>query len=464
MRVFGHNLRTQIIALATLEALVLTSMPYLAVYLRFQREAVEFEATASPLWSQGVILALTMMIALLSMGMYSSRQRSSVAGLVIRILASGMFSFVSLALIYYVVPSQFIGRGVLGLMVLVGVLACAAIRVAMSKVVDESIFKRRILVYGAGSQAFNISQLRRRTDQRGFTIVGFVKCAQGSVAVPADKLVAPKGTLLESCREMSVDEIVVAMDDRRLSFPVQELLDCRLSDIDVIDLPSFLERETGKVRLDVLTPSWMIFGQGFNRSGPRQLTARTLDILASLVLLGLTWPIMLITMIAIKLEDGIRAPVFYRQKRVGFEGKLFDVLKFRSMRVDAERDGKARWAQKKDRRVTRVGAVSRTIRIDELPQIFNVLAGHMRFVGPRPERPEFVTELSEKIPYYRERHFVKPGITGWAQLCYAYGASHQDAIEKLQYDLYYVKNHSLLFDLSILVQTAEVVIWGKGAR
>jgi lipopolysaccharide/colanic/teichoic acid biosynthesis glycosyltransferase len=169
-------------------------------------------------------------------------------------------------------------------------------------------------------------------------------------------------------------------------------------------------------------------------------------------------------MIAIKLEDGIRAPVFYRQKRVGFEGKEFDVLKFRSMRVDAERDGKAQWAQKEDRRITRVGAVSRTIRIDELPQIFNVLAGDMRFVGPRPERPEFVEELNQSIPYYRERHFVKPGITGWAQLCYPYGASQKDAIEKLQFDLYYVKNHSLLFDLSILVQTAEVVMWGKGAR
>ena len=450
--------------MASLEAALLFSAPYVAAYVRFHGDIGVLEGTGGPLWSQGLSFTLTMMMALLAMGMYSSRQRSSAEGQVLRIIASGIFSFVSLALLYYIVPSQFMGRGVLSLTVFVGILASAAIRLAMSRIIDESIFKRRVLVYGAGTQAQMIAQLRRRSDQRGFSIVGFVKCAEGPIEVPLDKMLVAPGTLLELCRELSVDEIVVAMDDRRRSFPVKELLDCRLSDIDVIDLSSFLERETGKVRLEALNPSWMIFGQGFSRSGPRQLTARSLDVLASLALLAVTWPIMLVTIIAIKIEDGIKAPVFYRQKRVGFEGKAFDVLKFRSMRVDAEKDGKAQWAQKEDRRITRVGAVSRSIRIDELPQIFNVLRGDMRFVGPRPERPEFVAELSEKILYYRERHFVKPGITGWAQLCYPYGASERDAAEKLQYDLYYVKNHSLIFDISILVQTAEVIIWRKGSR
>jgi sugar transferase (PEP-CTERM system associated) len=218
------------------------------------------------------------------------------------------------------------------------------------------------------------------------------------------------------------------------------------------------------VRLDVLNPSWMIFGDGFRRDPIRLFSERAFDLLASLALLALTWPLMVLTMLAIKLEDGWRAPLLYRQKRIGYESQPFDVLKFRSMSTCAESDGQARWATENDSRVTRVGAIIRKVRIDELPQILNVLAGDMSFVGPRPERPEFVDDLGRKIPYYRERHCVKPGITGWAQLCYPYGSSEHDAAEKLQYDLYYVKNHSLLFDLMILLQTAEVVLWGKGGR
>jgi sugar transferase (PEP-CTERM system associated) len=227
---------------------------------------------------------------------------------------------------------------------------------------------------------------------------------------------------------------------------------------------SFLERETGKVRLDVLNPSWMIFSEGFRRTGLRNLVSRVLDILASLLLLAVAWPVMLLAMLAIKIEDGPRASVLYRQLRVGQDGHLFEALKFRSMRQDAEADGVARWADAQDGRVTRVGALMRKTRIDELPQLLNVLRGDMRFVGPRPERPEFVEALSDSVPYYRERHCVKPGLTGWAQLCYPYGSSEQDAIEKLQYDLYYIKNRTLLFDLAILLQTVEVVIFGKGAR
>jgi exopolysaccharide biosynthesis polyprenyl glycosylphosphotransferase len=208
----------------------------------------------------------------------------------------------------------------------------------------------------------------------------------------------------------------------------------------------------------------MIFGEGFRRDPVRLASERAFDVLAGVFLLAVSWPFMLLTALAIKLEDGWSAPVLYRQIRVGLEGCHFHVLKFRSMSIDAEQDGQARWAEKRDPRVTRVGSVIRKIRFDELPQIINVLRGDMSFVGPRPERPEFVDELNEQIPYYRERHYVKPGITGWAQLCYPYGSSAHDAAEKLQYDLYYVKNHSLLFDLMILLQTAEVVLWGKGGR
>jgi sugar transferase (PEP-CTERM system associated) len=263
--------------------------------------------------------------------------------------------------------------------------------------------------------------------------------------------------------ENEVDEIIVAMDDRRRGFPMHEFLECRLAGIEILELPTFLERETGKVWLEALNPSWIIFGDGFRASPLQRLLERSFDIVASLGLLILAAPLMLLTALAIKIEDGRNAPVFYRQRRVGQFNQIFDVLKFRSMGLDSEKDG-AVWALEKDPRVTRVGAFIRKTRIDELPQLINVLRGDMSFVGPRPERPEFVKQLEQSIPYYRERHTVKPGITGWAQLCYPYGSSERDALEKLQYDLYYVKNRGLLFDFAILVQTVEVVLWGKGAR
>jgi sugar transferase (PEP-CTERM system associated) len=256
----------------------------------------------------------------------------------------------------------------------------------------------------------------------------------------------------------------MAMDDRRQQFPLKELLDCRLDGLEISELATFLERETGKVYLDAVNPSWIIFGGGFKASSFQQGLERAFDIVASLLLLGLASPLMLFTAAAIRIEDGLRAPVLYRQLRVGQFGVPFGVLKFRSMRTDAEQDGQARWAVSNDPRVTRVGAFIRKTRLDELPQLWNVLRGDMSFVGPRPERPEFVSQLEQSIPYYRERHAVKPGITGWAQLCYPYGSSERDALEKLQYDLYYVKNRGLIFDIVILLQTVEVVLWGKGAR
>ena len=464
MRVFGFHLRSQLVALAGAEALLFFVAPFVAVHLRFHGTFLDIKEKLPSLWPQGLLFAAVMMISLLAMGLYSSRQRASIQGVLVRTVASGVAAFIVLGLLYYMLPSMFLGRGLLLLMVIVGVLGSAAGRLVARRVIDDRIFKRRVLVYGVGDQAFHISRLRRRSDQRGFVVVGYVPGSCDSVTVPEEQIIKSTGTLFDICRECRVEEIVVAMDDRRRSFPVQELLECRLRDIDVIDVLSFLERETGKVRVEVLTPSWMIFGSGFSRSGPRQFTARALDVLASLALLAISWPVMLLTALAIKIEDGVRAPVFYSQTRVGLEGRTFQLLKFRSMRVDAEKEGKAIWAEKQDRRVTRVGSATRAIRLDELPQIFNVLAGDMRFVGPRPERPEFVESLCAKIPYYRERHIVKPGITGWAQLCYPYGSSEQDAIEKLQYDLYYVKNHSLIFDLSILAQTIEVILWRKGAR
>jgi sugar transferase (PEP-CTERM system associated) len=254
------------------------------------------------------------------------------------------------------------------------------------------------------------------------------------------------------------------MDDRRGNLPIRELLDARLQGIDVIDLLQFLERETGKIRVDLVNPGWLIFSSGFRTSRFRRFNKRLVDIVVSATLLLLCWPIMLLIALAIKIEDGFKAPVLYRQCRVGYNDEPFWVLKYRSMRMDAEADGKAVWAMEDDGRITRVGRFLRQYRLDELPQILNVFRGQMSLVGPRPERPEFVDSLKESIPYYSERNTVKPGITGWAQLRYSYGSSAEDAIEKLQYDLYYVKNQSLMLDIMVILQTVEVVLWGKGAR
>jgi sugar transferase (PEP-CTERM system associated) len=296
--------------------------------------------------------------------------------------------------------------------------------------------------------------------------VGFVPtiCDEPSAVSTERRIELRNSSLLEYAWAHEVYEIVVAMDDSSADFPFEALLECRQAGIAVTDLTEFMERETGQVRIDLVHPNWMVFSDGFARNSLHAQVERLVDILASLALLALTWPFMLLTVVAIKIEEGLSAPVLYRQVRVGERGQPFRLFKFRSMRVDAERDGRARWAAANDDRVTRVGRVIRKLRIDELPQIINVLNGEMSLVGPRPERPEFVSQLNTKIPLYRERHTIKPGITGWAQLCYPYGSNEKDAAEKLQYDLFYVKNRNLLFYLAILVQTVEVILWGKGAR
>ena len=260
-----------------------------------------------------------------------------------------------------------------------------------------------------------------------------------------------------------IRQIVVALDNPA-ALPADELMHCRTSGIEVVNILDFFEQEASKVLVEEAPREWFIYSDGFAAGGSSNRGKRALDMFAAFVLLFGTWPLMLVTVLAIKLEDGLHAPVIFRQKRVGLNGRVFDVLKFRSMSVDAESDGKARWATTNDNRITRVGHVIRKLRIDELPQILNVLVGDMSLVGPRPERPEFVRELSESIPFFDKRHCVKPGITGWAQLNYPYGASKRDALHKLEYDLYYVKNRSLFLDCLVLLQTTEVILFGKGAR
>jgi sugar transferase (PEP-CTERM system associated) len=296
-------------------------------------------------------------------------------------------------------------------------------------------------------------------------VVGYVPVQAEKSYVPESLVInfAPGENLLSIVEKYAVDQIVIGLRDRRGGrLPIEQLLECRSRGVKVMEMPSFFEREYRQILLESLNPSWMVLGGGFRKDYLSNAVKRVFDLTASLALLLVAWPVMLVTALCIYQESG--GPVLFRQGRVGKDGRVFNLLKFRSMRKDAEHDGKPQWARENDDRTTRIGRFIRKVRIDELPQLFNVLRGEMSFVGPRPERPFFVNQLSEQIPYYGLRHSAKPGITGWAQVRYPYGATIEDAIEKLQYDLYYVKNHSLFLDIMILIATVEVVLWGKGAR
>jgi len=463
-RLAGHHIQVSVVILAMLDAAAVYCAMLGSSILVYRFASHVASHSSAAVWDSGMLFTSVTFVSALAFGLYSARQRARTMGILFRVIAAVGIALALTMIGLYLLPQMWVERRVL---VVAGVLAVAMLlifRLGYWRLVDETSFKNRVLVYGTGRHATHIANLRRRSDQRGFTVVGFVPAPGDESVVPADGIIRSEENLLSLCLRESVDEIIIAMDERRNSLPIRQLLDCRLAGIDVTELASFLERETGRVRIDVLYPSWLILGEGFKRGSFRLQSARAFDLFAASILFIMACPLMLITALAIKLEDGWKAPIFYHQERVGFAGKVFKLLKFRSMVVNAESAGQAVWAQKKDSRVTRVGSVIRLLRIDELPQILNVLKGEMGLVGPRPERPQFVQQLAEKIPYYIERLSVKPGITGWAQLCYPYGASEKDALEKLQYDLYYIKNGNLLFDLAILLQTVEVVIMGKGAR
>ncbi len=326
-----------------------------------------------------------------------------------------------------------------------------------------SMMQHRVMIFGAGPEAKSVGKVLKKSDP-DIQIVGYYPGPTDAEICVAGQLLLPRSqSLSDTAYNLNVDEIIIAVHERRGGIlPLRELLDCKLSGVRVLDLASYFERALGQIRLDSLRAGWLIFGEGFRQGWGRTLVKRLFDIVAALILLGLALPVMLVTAILIVLEDGF--PIFYTQERVGLNGRLFSVVKFRSMRKDAESDGKPRWATANDDRTTRVGRIIRKVRIDELPQLFSVLTGDMSLVGPRPERPFFVDQLTRDIPFYAVRHSVKPGVTGWAQVSYHYGASVDDSIQKLQYDLYYVKNHTLFLDIVILFETVGVVLTGKGAQ
>jgi sugar transferase (PEP-CTERM system associated) len=363
--------------------------------------------------------------------------------------------------IFGLLPKQGVRYEVLQLSALLALGAMVVVRIYAAHGGLGPVLVRRVMVLGTGPEAVSVEQSLRGGD---VNIVGFYPVPGSEPSqVPHGRVLSPEHSLSDATRKFKVDEIIVAVGERRGGgMPLNELLDCKLAGVRVLDLSSYFERALGQVRLDSLRASWLIFGDGFRQGMTRTFVKRMFDIVAASALIVLTLPVMLVTALLITLESGL--PVFYRQERVGQGGRVFKVTKFRSMRTDAERDGKPRWAASNDDRVTRVGRVIRRYRIDELPQLFNVLKGEMSLVGPRPERPYFVDQLTREIPFYAARHSIKPGLTGWAQVRYHYGATLDDAAEKLQFDLYYVKNHTLFLDLVILFETVVVVITGEGAQ
>lgn len=462
VRLFNHYFNVPFLLLGLGEALVFIFSVYLAISFCGYSEICG-AGVDDHLLSQAVTICAVMILSMLAMGLYQARLEGYtyvIARIAIGFAVGGGV-IVLLAMAFSLI--RFDLRSML-FMLTVSFLSVCTLRFLFLSTVDTSFLKRRILVYGAGRKADTIlERFQHKIDQRGFVIVGFVHSDGDPDASPGKRVFRPGKALCEFAGELGVDEIVDAVDDRRSRLPLIELLDCKARGINVVNLLSFFERESGYVNVNLLDPSWIIFSDGFKQTTFKYIVKRSLDMLVSVVLLALTWPLMLLTALAIKLEDGFGEPVLYSQVRVGEQGRNFKIYKFRSMRTDAEKDG-AVWARQNDTRITRVGAFIRKTRLDELPQIFNVLKGDMSFVGPRPERPEFDGMLREKIPYYEQRNQIKPGITGWAQLCYPYGASDKDALEKLQYDLYYVKNQSLFLDLIIILRTFEVILFGKGAR
>lgn len=465
VRIFRHHVHLAYYRLAIMDMLWFFCACYLATFIYYLPEPDARHAYLGDLFWRACIFTGMSSLSMLAMGLYQPRLREGPNGILLRTLGAFTLMTLGMAVVFYFLPDLHLWRGIFVLSSLLAFAGVLSMRLVFLKTVQIEELKRKVLVLGTGRQANNIARkMRRASDRHGFRIAGYVRLPGEESLVDVPNIISLEQPLSEYAQQHDIQQIIVALEDRNGKLPRQELMHCRAMGISVVDILDFFEQEASKILVDEATPDWFIFCDGFRCGHTQGIRKRCFDVLASFLLLSATWPVMLLTALAIKLEEGLRAPIIFTQQRVGLNGKPFNVMKFRSMRVDAEGDGQARWATSDDDRVTRVGHIIRKLRIDELPQVINVLSGDMSLVGPRPERPEFVRQLAQEIPFFEQRNRVKPGITGWAQLNYPYGASVADARHKLEYDLYYVKNQSLFLDFLVMLQTVEVVLFGKGAR
>ena len=406
--------------------------------------------------------AIALQTAMIAVGVYGAEALTSIRFATARLLVAISLGVIFLSVMHFATPDLTLWRSNSLYAMLLSFAFLIVLRVLLGSMLGGEAFKRRLVVLGAGKRADRIRHLERRPGS-GFIVVGYIAMNDGEQVIQESINRNAIYNLSDFVVRLAASEVILALEERRNSVPMSDLLRIKTTGVHVNDLSTFLERETGRVDLDTVNPSWLIFSDGFS-SGQRlsAIAKRLFDVLASVLLLLLTAPLVVLGALMVLVDS--RGSAFYKQLRVGLYGEEFYIVKLRTMRQDAEVAGKAVWAEKDDPRITRTGRILRKLRIDELPQAWNVLKGDMSFVGPRPERRQFVEDLEQQLRYYGERHMVKPGITGWAQINYPYGASLEDARNKLEYDLYYAKNYSPFLDLLIILQTIRVILWPEGAR
>ncbi|MFZ3483065.1 TIGR03013 family XrtA/PEP-CTERM system glycosyltransferase [Sphingomonas sp. 3-13AW] len=461
IRLFKHYIPHAVLLLGILDFALLMVAGELGWIVRASQidMAVEPIHTRIP---QLLSFAVSLELAMIAVGVYGAEALQSLRFAAARLIVAVALGAIGVAVQFFLAPGITFWRSNLVYAMGFAVVLLLLVRILLGRTLGGHVFKRRVVVLGAGSRAARLKALAQ-TPGAAFVVVGYVGMGDAKPVMPEAIGREAISNLAEHVVLLNAGEVVLALEERRNALPLKDLLRIRTTGVHVNELSTFLERETGRVDLDTVNPSWLIFSDGFSSGRVfSSLFKRLFDVTVSLLLLTLVLPVLAVAALAIKLDS--RGPVFYRQRRIGLYGLGFDIIKLRSMRIDAEVGGNAVWAEKDDPRITRVGRILRKLRIDELPQCWSVLKGDMSFVGPRPERPQFVDELEQQLPYYAERHMVKPGITGWAQINYPYGASLDDSRQKLEYDLYYAKNYSPFLDLLILLQTVRVVLWPEGAR
>ncbi|MCU7876230.1 MAG: TIGR03013 family PEP-CTERM/XrtA system glycosyltransferase [Candidatus Thiodiazotropha sp. (ex Lucinoma borealis)] len=465
IKLFGIYISKAVVLLGVVEILIFFSSMFGAIYLRHELVGSAYTVDDETLNNLPVIFSIIMFSSFTALGLYQKGSMASSSGFLVRLILAFLVGGVAMALLFFVLPLFPVDqRSVLTYGLSLSLLGVLIARTIFVRFTSDKILRRRVLVLGVGINADRIEESVKSKDTVGIVMVGYVNLGDRIELIDEERQIVKDQTLLEISNRLAVDEIVVAVDDRRKKLPNHELLECKIKGIQILDLLTFFEKELSIINIDLLYPSWMLYTDGYRQRPLNRAIKKGFDMSVGIVISIVAAPLMVLVTLASLIESVGRDPILYSQIRVGKNGKLFKVYKFRSMRTDAESDGVARWATKNDARVTKLGSFLRKTRLDELPQIYNILNGDMSLVGPRPERPEFVLQLSNDIPYYLQRHWVKPGLTGWAQMLYPYGASEEDAKRKLEYDLYYVKNASTMLDFIILLQTIEVVLLGKGAQ
>lgn len=461
IRLFKHYIPNAVLLLGLFDVILLLVAAEFGWVIRAQQIGMLVEPIHNRV-PQLATFAGSLELAMIAVGVYGSGALQSLRFATARLLVAVSLGIIFLSVLFFLTPAITFWRSNLLYAMTAAPVLLIGLRILLGKTLGGQVFKRRVVVLGAGARAARLKALAQRPGA-GFVVVGYVSMSEAARVIPEAIARDAIYNLADHVVLLNASEVVLALEERRNALPLKDLLRIKTTGVHVNEISTFLERETGRVDLQSVNPSWLIFSDGF--SSGRMLSSlfkRLFDVTASAALLALSLPVILVMALAVRLES--KGPAFYRQRRVGLYNVGFDIIKLRSMRQDAEVAGQALWAEKDDPRITRVGRFIRKSRIDELPQTWSVLKGEMSFVGPRPERPQFVDDLEQQLPYYAERHMVKPGITGWAQINYPYGASIDDAREKLSYDLYYVKNRSLFLNMLILLQTVKVVLWPAGVR